>query len=72
MVALLKTRADTAQTMAYSDSYILSGQLHTVKTVTYCQEIYITSRELHTVKTTADSSRPLQTCLFLSIQIDTK
>ena len=33
-----KTRAKTAQTMVYSDSYRLSRQLPTVKTVADCQD----------------------------------
>ena len=74
-------RATTATTMAYFDNYSLASKLHIVMKVIYCQGFYMLSRQLHTVKTVEDcegncrlsrclycSCRPLQTCLFLSVQ----
>ena len=68
-----KKRAERAQTMAYSESNILSRQLHTVKTiaevqtVAECQDSCRKSRQLQKVKTVVESqdscrkSRQLQT-----------
>ena len=64
------TRADTQQTMAYSDSCRQSRQFHTVKKVSYSQYSYRLSIQLQmsiqlqTVKTASDSCR-------LSIQLQT-
>ena len=64
-----ETRADTAKTMAYSDSCRESRKLQTVNTVLYCQDRF---RQGQTVKKTADNFRPLNTCLFFIfyIQLD--
>ena len=49
------------------DSCRLSRKLQIVRTVAYFQ---YNCRKLQNVKSAADSCRPLQTCLFLSVQID--
>ena len=41
--------------MDYSENYILSKLIHTVKTVAMCQDSCILSRQLQTVKKAADS-----------------
>ena len=70
------TKADTAQPMVYSVQTItdcqyscrLSRQFQTVKKVADCHDSCILSWQFQTIRTTADISRPLQTCLFLSLQ----
>ena len=45
MIAVKLTRADMAQTMAYSDSCRMSRQFHTGNTVADWQDIYRLSRQ---------------------------
>ena len=44
-----ETRAETAKTMAYSESLRLSKQLQTVKTVADCRDSFIFSRQLQSI-----------------------
>ena len=51
MQSLLKTRAETAQTMTYSENHLQTRQFQTEKKVADFQESYRLSRQLQTVKT---------------------
>ena len=50
-----KTRAETAQTMAYSESNILPRQFLNVKTIAYSQDSCRKSRQLLKVKTVREA-----------------
>ena len=65
-----KTRADKTQTMAYSGRRKLSGKLKTVKTFSNIQDRWRHPRQLNAVLGCKDNCKWLQTCMFLSFQLE--